>query len=630
MQEIQDRKIGNRFSLRLKLSVQSMAQRLLCGKGFFGDQNLDRVNVLEKAIFGPYLSRDGLHVDAVSWRREVQGDRGSLAVAQECRSAPGMTFLPAERMSAVTLLRTDVMAESNLPHRDKQASCGLDRSLAAYWINSSHNSYLQGNQLTSSSSTAALRNLLRQGCRVVELDVYDGQKYGIRGPCVLHGGTMTDVVPFQDCLRAIRDAAFETSDAPVIITLENHTKEQGQRQCAALLRSELGDALFVPSVPGLPSKWPSPAELRRRFLLRDKIYEICGEAEENESGLEEGMEQVASPTKTKTRWSRIGALEKLLSRGGGFSPTAGAPHSPLSPQPTSSRMQTLPRSCAVEAQELRKRPSKAKELHDLISIGNMKLLGIEDAGKWMACTSSSISELRLAKMVAKDGLDVLRAYTAVHIVRVFPAGYRLDSSNYDPQDAWEAGCQMVALNYQSSVLFHPHSAWLNAGKFRGNGGCGYVQKPPHLLQHLSDGETGSGELHPMKLAITVLAGDGWEAFRDFDLVGAPDSYVCVEVAGAAADRRVARTSVFTSRARTGSQAQPVWKHRSEFLITDPSLAVLLLVAWDQDVDFDDLLGQYAFPVSELRPGWRRVPLLDSNGGLQDGRPSLLCHFEVLE
>ena len=31
-------------------------------------------------------------------------------------------------------------------------------------------------------------------------------------------------------------------------------------------------------------------------------------------------------------------------------------------------------------------------------------------------------------------MQAMRRYTAVHLARIYPAGYRVDSSNYDPQD----------------------------------------------------------------------------------------------------------------------------------------------------------------------------------------------------
>lgn len=37
--------------------------------------------------------------------------------------------------------------------------------------------------------------------------------------------------------------------------------------------------------------------------------------------------------------------------------------------------------------------------------------------------------------------------------RTYPAGYRVDSSNYNPQDAWNAGCHLIALNFQKAGLY---------------------------------------------------------------------------------------------------------------------------------------------------------------------------------
>jgi phosphatidylinositol phospholipase C, delta len=54
----------------------------------------------------------------------------------------------------------------------------------------------------------------------------------------------------------------------------------------------------------------------------------------------------------------------------------------------------------------------------------------------------------------------------------------VDSSNLDPCPPWSAGNQLVALNYQTPcVQMH-----LNDSKFRENGNCGYVLKPPFMLQ----------------------------------------------------------------------------------------------------------------------------------------------------
>ena len=43
-------------------------------------------------------------------------------------------------------------------------------------------------------------------------------------------------------------------------------------------------------------------------------------------------------------------------------------------------------------------------------------------------------------------------YNTWQFSRTYPKGNRLDSVNYIPISAWNAGCQMVALNFQSPDL----------------------------------------------------------------------------------------------------------------------------------------------------------------------------------
>jgi hypothetical protein len=43
---------------------------------------------------------------------------------------------------------------------------------------------------------------------------------------VTHGGTLTSTVTFRDCVKAVSRHAFHASPYPVILTIENHVKQQ--------------------------------------------------------------------------------------------------------------------------------------------------------------------------------------------------------------------------------------------------------------------------------------------------------------------------------------------------------------------------------------------------------------------
>ncbi|RXM96660.1 1-phosphatidylinositol 4,5-bisphosphate phosphodiesterase delta-3-A, partial [Acipenser ruthenus] len=67
-------------------------------------------------------------------------------------------------------------------------------------------------------------------------------------------------------------------------------------------------------------------------------------------------------------------------------------------------------------------------------------------------------------------------HNARQLSRIYPSGLRAHSSNYSPQEMWNAGCQIVALNFQT-----PGEAMaLNQGRFLQNGLCGYTLKPAFL------------------------------------------------------------------------------------------------------------------------------------------------------
>ena len=64
-------------------------------------------------------------------------------------------------------------------------------------------------------------------------------------------------------------------------------------------------------------------------------------------------------------------------------------------------------------------------------------------------------------------------HTETQLVRCYPAGMRIDSSNFNPVAMWAVGIQMVAMNYQTSDT----NMLLHQAFFSQNGASGYVLKP---------------------------------------------------------------------------------------------------------------------------------------------------------
>lgn len=44
-------------------------------------------------------------------------------------------------------------------------------------------------------------------------------------------------------------------------------------------------------------------------------------------------------------------------------------------------------------------------------------------------------------------------HTKTHVVRTYPKGLRLNSTNYEPHRFWAAGAQLVAINWQTFGMY---------------------------------------------------------------------------------------------------------------------------------------------------------------------------------
>ncbi|KAL7147867.1 hypothetical protein ABFS83_06G137900 [Erythranthe nasuta] len=236
----------------------------------------------------------------------------------------------------------------------------------------------------------------------------------------------------------------------------------------------------------------------------------------------------------------------------------------------------------------------------------------------------SLSEQRLEKAASLHATDVVR-FTQKNILRVFPKGTRVTSSNFRPTTGWMHGAQMVAFNMQG----YGKSLWMMHGLFRANGGCGYFKKPDLLTSRGPNDEVFDPKLTATvkkTLKVTVYMGDGWAldfSQTHFDAYSPPDFYTKVHIVGVPADAAKRKTRVIED------DWMPYWDEEFSFPLTVPELALLRIEVREHDLsEKDDFGGQTCLPVSELRPGIRCVPLYDKKGHKYKSVKLLMkFHFE---
>lgn len=88
---------------------------------------------------------------------------------------------------------------------------------------------------------------------------------------------------------------------------------------------------------------------------------------------------------------------------------------------------------------------------------------------------SSFDEKQATTLLKEKPIEFVN-YNKNQLSRVYPAGTRFDSSNFMPQVFWNAGCQLVALNFQTLDL----AMMLNLGIFEYNCRSGYLLKPEFM------------------------------------------------------------------------------------------------------------------------------------------------------
>jgi hypothetical protein len=202
-------------------------------------------------------------------RRHELGQRQSVQAHQSRRQWSFQQF--------VTLMHSkwnsafDPQSEHEVKKED------LQRPITDYYINSSHNTYIEGGQIWGKAKVEMYARVLLAGCRSVELDIWNGKdEQGRDMPVIYHGWEgveRTGKISFRSILEVINESAFVNSKMPVVLSFENHCTPEQQAVLARDLQEVLGDKLYLHDKEMQESETavPSPWALREKILVKGKV-----------------------------------------------------------------------------------------------------------------------------------------------------------------------------------------------------------------------------------------------------------------------------------------------------------------------------------------------------------------------
>uniref|UniRef100_A0A8B9R8B5 Phosphoinositide phospholipase C n=1 Tax=Anas platyrhynchos TaxID=8839 RepID=A0A8B9R8B5_ANAPL len=486
----------------------------------------------------------------------------------------------------------------------------MTQPLCHYFISSSHNTYLIEDQIRGQSSIEGYIRALKRGCRCLEVDCWDGPN---GEPMVYHGHTFTSKIPFREVVSTLGKYAFQTSPYPVILSLENHCSMEQQEVLAQQLRDILGEQLLTATIDGrVPTQLPSPEELKHKILLKGKkigrledVLDGPGDEAPDVSDDDNGAE-----AEEERRRMKVG--------GPGWGPGGAEP----------------PDTAVGHHQEGRggmflghkDKESLAQALSDcVVYCKSVSFRGFQEARSHSRPSEiSSLAEAKARKLIRDAGNDFVR-HNAWQLTRIYPSGMRTDSSNYSPQEMWNAGCQIVALNFQTAGT----EMDLCDGLFSQNGRCGYVLKPPFMRDEgtlFNPTEPGTREgPGPVTLTIQVISGQQLPKVANSKDGAIIDPLVRVEIHGVPADQAHQETKYIENNG-----FNPRWDETLQFQLHVPELALVRFVVEDYDkTSRNDFVGQFTLPCCPPPAGYRHIHLL-SKDGTSIPPSSLFVHIRITE
>uniref|UniRef100_A0A2K6T735 1-phosphatidylinositol 4,5-bisphosphate phosphodiesterase n=1 Tax=Saimiri boliviensis boliviensis TaxID=39432 RepID=A0A2K6T735_SAIBB len=534
------------------------------------DQMMDFINLKQRdprlnEILYPPLKQEQVQVLI-----EKYEPNNSLAKKGQISVDGFMRYLSGEENGVVSPEKLDLNEDMSQP-------------LSHYFINSSHNTYLTAGQLAGNSSVEMYRQVLLSGCRCVELDCWKGRT-AEEEPVITHGFTMTTEISFKEVIEAIAECAFKTSPFPILLSFENHVDSPKQQaKMAEYCRLIFGDALLMeplekyPLESGVPL--PSPMDLMYKILVKNKKKSH----KSSEGSGKKKLSEQASNT-----YSDSSSVFEPSSPGAGEADTESDDDDDDDDCKKSSMDEGTAGSEAMATEEM----------SNLVNyIQPVKFESFEISKKRnKSFEMSSFVETKGLEQLTKSPVEFVE-YNKMQLSRIYPKGTRVDSSNYMPQLFWNAGCQMVALNFQTMDL----AMQINMGMYEYNGKSGYRLKPEFMRRpdkHFDPFTEGIVDgIVANTLSVKIISGQ----FLSDKKVG---TYVEVDMFGLPVDTR---RKAFKTKTSQGNAVNPVWEEEPIVFkkVVLPTLACLRIAVYEEGGKF---IGHRILPVQAIRPGYHYICL----------------------
>ena len=570
------------------------------------------------------------------------------------------------RMSEAALA-SFLISTFNVPFDNPPEEYTLDRPFNEYFISSSHNTYLIGRQVAGQSSVEAYISALNRGCRCVEVDCWNGND---GQPVVMHGRTLTSQVSFADVMATISKYAFVKCAFPLWVSLEVHCNAQQQEIMARIIKETCGSALVTEPLENGADRLPTPSQLMNRILIKVKKPR----AFEDTTVLEQPITERSRGNSLNSPQVRPNLTENSTVPMGSLPPSSFA-KSPKTLSQRRSEGHDSPSSSTSDSESFYDESGKTRDItrpHKTSNIvkvlgelgvysAGLKFNGFDDPeGKTYNHIYSFMEQTFDKNSRSQEDKRAITRHNMRHLMRVYPNGWRVASTNFDPLKYWRRGVQMVALNWQTYDLgMQMNDAMFAAGTAQ----SGYVLKPSELreIKMLTSVPEEAGtdyikrERKNVNFSIDVISAQQLMRPKSLASNRSVDPYIEVEVCHSDDKSKESKGVVgeggLDASSKDGSSGlgvphrrrthivdqngfNPIFDKKFNFALTTkhPDLVfVRFSVRYSPDgqnySDKGQPLATYCAKLSTLKQGYRTLPLYDSNGD-QFLFSTLFCRIKI--